>query len=262
MAPRRRPERPASVNAPAPGRSGGRAAPLAGLLVPAAAALLALAPAGAEGQEEAPLEEGSYRITVAGQAVGTEAFAVRREGREVRAVGRVQLDTAVDVLTSLEVWLQTDTDFRPSLFRLRPQGPGPSTYTAVREGDRVRIRTTAAEGERYREFLAPDGLALFDPRIAHHWFLVLRSRADELADGPVQVPAVLPARGEQLRLEVRRFGEEEVLVAGRRVTATRHEVTGGLTATVWTGEGGRVLRLSLPSLVLTAERIRDEEEGT
>lgn len=226
-----------------------------------AAALVALSTTAA-GQETGTLDEGTYRITVAGRSVGTEAFAVRREGRDVRAVGRVRLDTTTSVLPSMEVWLQTDAGFRPTLFRLRPGSEGPEAYTAVLEGDRVRVRTSSAGGERFREFLAPEGLALFDPRMAHHWFLVLRPRTEALSRGAVRVPAILPARGERIQMEIRRVGEEEVTVAGRRVTATRHEVTGELTATVWTGDDGRVLRLSLPALALAADRIREGEEGS
>ena len=232
------------------------------VLLAALAAVLAAHPASPLAAQEArTVDEGTYRITVAGRPVGTEAFAVRREGRDVRAVGRVRLDTATAALSSMEVWLQTDGDFRPQLFRLRPQGSGPTSYTAVREADRVRVRATTAEGERYREFMAPEGLALFDPRVAHHWYLVLRARTGALAGGPVGVPAILPARGERVRLEIRRTGREEIALAGRATEATRHEVTGDLTATVWTGEDGRVLRLSLPALALTSSRVREAEEG-
>lgn len=233
------------------------------VLASAATVLLAtLAAAPTAGQEPGVLDQGTYRITVAGRAVGTEAFGVRREGRDIRAVGRVRLDTAVSVLSSMEVWLQTDAGFRPNLFRLRPRTEGTGSYTAVREADRIRLRTTTEEGERYREFLAPEGLALFDPRLAHHWYLVLRARSGALAEGTVEVPAILPARGERIRMQVRRAGDEEVTAAGRRVTATRHEVTGGLTATVWTGQDGRVLRLSLPGPELVSEWISQQEEGS
>ncbi len=231
-------------------------------LVPAAILLLAAAAVPATAQQPGPLDEGTYRITVAGHAVGTEAFAVRREGRDVRAVGRVRLDTATSVLSSMEVWLQTDGDFRPSLFRLRPQGEDRESYTAVREGDRIRVRRTTAEGERYREYLGREGTAVFDPRMAHHWYLVLRPRAEALAEGAVEVPAILPARDEEVRLRIRRTGEEEVSAGGGRTTALRHEVTGGVTATVWTDGDGRVLRLSLPDLTLAAERVQETEEGS
>lgn len=224
--------------------------------------LVALTTAPAAAQQQGVLDQGTYRITISGRAVGTEAFGVRREGRDIRAVGRVRLDTAVSVLPSMEAWLQTDAGYRPTLFRLRPRTEGPESYTAVREADRIRLRTTTGEGERYREFLAPEGLALFDPRLAHHWYLVLRPRSDALTEGAVELEAILPARGEQIRMEIRRTGEEEVTAAGRRVTATRHEVTGGLAATVWTGEDGRVLRLSLPGAELVSERISQHEEGS
>lgn len=230
----------------------------------AALAVLAGAAAGPlpsplSAQESRTLDEGTYRVTVAGRPVGTEAFAVRREGRDVRAVGRVRLDTAAAGLPSMEVWLQTDADFRPTLFRLRPTEADPASYTAVREADRVRVRTTTTEGERYREFLAPEGVALLDPRVAHHWFLVLRARGGSLDAGPVRVPAILPARGERVVMEIRRAGREEIALADRTATATRYEVTGDLKATVWTGDDGRVLRLSLPALALSSSRVQTEE---
>lgn len=231
--------------------------PAGGPIGPMAAVfLLALATAPSAGQEAGVLAEGTYRITVDGRAVGTEAFAVRRQGRDVRAVGRIRMESAVDGLPSMEVWLRTNGEFRPDLFRLRPQGPGPDAVTAVREGDRVRVRTTTPEGERYREFLAPEGVVVFDPRVAHHWYLVLRYREREVAGGAAEIPVVLPARSERVQMRVRRAGDEEVTVEGRAVSATRHEVSGGITATVWTAEDGRVVRVTLPALGLTSERIR------
>lgn len=233
------------------------------VLAAALAAVLAPPPASSlEAQEASTLDEGAYRVSVAGRTVGTEVFAVRREGRDVRAVGRVRLDTATSVLSSVEVWLQTDTDFRPTLFRLQPQAAGPESYTAAREADRVRLRTTTAEGERYREFLAPEGLAIFDPRLAHHWYLVLRPRTETLSDGPVRVPAILPVRGERTQMEIRRAGREEISLGGRTAEATRYEVTGDLTATIWTDGDGRVLRLSLPALALSSSRAPEGEGGS
>lgn len=231
-------------------------------LVPVAAfALLAAASTPCDAQQTDPLAEGTYRITVDGRPVGTEAFAIRRRGRDVRAVGRVRLDSAASGLSSLEVWLQTTGDFRPDLFRLRPGTGGPEAYTAVREGDRLRVRTSTSEGERFREFLAPEGVAVFDPRIAHHWFLVLRYRADDLAGGEAALPAIVPVRNERIILRVRQIGEERIAVGERTVTAVRHEVAGGMSATVWTGEGGRILRLEVPSLGLVSEWI-GQGEGT
>lgn len=233
------------------------------LLAAALVAVLAPPPsASLEAQEARSLDEGTYRVSVAGRAVGSEIFAVRREGRDVRAVGRVRLDTATAALSSMEAWLQTDADFRPTLFRLRPQAAGPDSYTAALEEDRVRLRTTTAEGERYREFLAPEGLAMFDPRLAHHWYLVLRPRAETLSDGPVRVPAILPVRGERTQMEIRRAGREEIPLGERTTEATRYEVTGDLTATVWTDGDGRVLRLSLPALALSSSRVREGEGGS
>lgn len=239
---------------PAPSTTLLLAAALAAVLVPSPASPLAA-------QDAGTLDEGTYRISVAGRPVGNEIFALRREGRDVRAVGRVRLDTATSALPSMEAWLQTDADFRPTVFRLRPQGAGQESYTAVREADRVRVRTTTAEGERYREFLAPEGLALFDPRLAHHWYPVIRSRAEELSDGPVRVPAILPVRGERVQMEIRRSGREEIVLDGRTAEATRYEIAGDLTATVWTDGDGRVLRLSLPGLALSSSRVREGEEG-
>lgn len=221
----------------------------------AAAVLLAVAPASVAGQETGPLDQGAYRLIVDGRVVGTETFEIREEGRTVRAVGRVRLDTALADLEPMMIWLQTNADLRPDLLRLRPEGSGPGSVTAIREDDRVRVRLSTSRGEQFRELMAPEGLVFLDVRVAHHWFLALRQHAGALAEGGVvRVPAVLPTGPAQVDLEIRRTGREPLETADRTVQAARHEVSGEVSAVVWVDAEGRVLRLRLPEAKLTVER--------
>lgn len=224
-------------------------------LAAAASLLLAASPDAAAGQDARTLDEGAYRLTVDGREIGTETFAVRREGRNVRGVAQIRLDTVGAGLSSMTAWLQTNADFRPDLLRLRPETSDSKSVTAVREGDRLRVQTSSSRGQRSREFVASPGLVLLDARIAHHWFLALKQHADDLAaGGSVRVPAILPAKPARMELEIRRGGQESVEVAGRTLQATRHEVSGQLSAVVWTDDAGRVVKLRLPGEDLTAER--------
>lgn len=216
------------------------------------------APSALAGQAQS-LDQGTYLLRVEGRRVGTEAFAIRREGRDIKAVGRVSLDTTT-TLTPLEVWLQTDTEYRPDLFRLRPGAGDLRAVTAVREERRLRLQISTKAGDRFKEFMAPPELSVLEPHIAHHYLLVLRQHRGPLAaDGTARIPVVVPSRSDRFTLVLRRDGEEQIQVPAGSRSAIRYRLTlDGDEIRVWADAEGRVLRLEVPSRDLVAVRSGEE----
>lgn len=227
-----------------------------------AALLLAVGgvrPAAAQATQE--LDRGTFDLLQGGASVGTETFAIRRERGSIRAVGRIQLTSGGTGWRAGQVWLQTDPDFRPQLFRLEPlpEAEGEETAAAVRQEDRLRLQTTSSAGQRSREFVAPPELSVLHPDVAHHLYLLLRQHASALdPEGQVRVPAVLPARGERVTLTIRRGAREEITVAGQTRQAVRHVVEAeGVHLEAWTDDEGRILRVHHPDEGRTAERTQE-----
>lgn len=232
----------------------------------AGAAALALAlgsPGAAAAQATQELDRGTFELRQDGRSVGTETFAIRRQRSSVRAVGRIQLTSGGTAWRAGQAWLQTDLDFRPQLFRLEPmpEAEDGETVAAVRQDDRVRVQTTSGAGQRSREFLAPDDLAILHTDVAHHLYVLFRQHAPALdSEGEVGVPAVLPARGERVDLRIRRTAREEITVAGGSRQAVRHVVEGeGVRLEAWTDGEGRILRVHHPESGRTAVRTEEGE---
>lgn len=218
-------------------------------LMAAAAVALCSAAQPLAAQQTRELDAGNYEIRVEGRRVGSEQFAVRREGRDVRAVGRIDVDTATSAIRPMETGMRAGSDFAPELFRIRLREGDVQSVVAIREEGRLRLQVTSSRGDRWKEFVAPDGLSILEPRLAHHWYLVLRQHADALGQaGRVRVSAVDPLERMQMELEIRREGPEAVDLPGARRSAIRYTATLGDRgeARIWTDEEGRVLRVTIP----------------
>lgn len=239
-----------------------------GVRVAAGAGAVALAlaaglPAAAAAQATQELDRGTFELRQDGSSVGTETFAVRRERSSVRAVGRIQLTSGGTTWRAGQVWLQTDPDFRPQLFRLEPlpEAQDGETVAAVRQDDRVRVQITSSAGQRSKEFVAPDDLSMLHPDVAHHLYVLLHQHASALdSEGEVRVPVVLPARRQRVTLRIRRGASEEITAGGGRRQAVRHVVEGdGVRLEAWTDGEGRILRVHHPESGRTAVRAEEGE---
>lgn len=220
----------------------------------AVAALLALSGA-ARAQATETLDEGSFDITIAGHQAGRETFVIRREGAAIKAVGVVSLDSARPPFVPEQVWLQTDTTFRPELFQLKPRAGDLRDVVAHRDGPRIRLQTTSKEGNRSRQFVASPGLALLEPGIAHEYYVLFREHAAAGGGSPWSTSVIVPSLGEQTTVEVRSAGSDSILAAGEKRAATRYRVTlDGEQIQVWLDSQGRVLQVRRPDRQWTATR--------
>ncbi|HKK08855.1 MAG TPA: DUF6134 family protein [Gemmatimonadota bacterium] len=216
----------------------------------------AAAPSPVRAQAVRDLDRGTYAIQLDGAVAGKETFVVRQEGPVVKAVGRVTMDSARPPFRSEEVWLQTDTDFRPQLFRLHPRSGDVENIVARRDGSRIRLQTSSEAGSRSQQFMAPAGLSILEPGVAHEYYLFFRQHAERAGSGGSwSVPVVVPSLGEQATVRVRPAGPDSVTINGKARTATRWELTlDGETIQVWRDDDGRVLRVRRPDRGWTATR--------
>lgn len=205
----------------------------------------------AQGGEE--LDAGTFEVLLNGELVGLERFVVQSDGVAVRAAARVTSSRDVVGIVSGEVRLLLDQSYRPDRYELKPSGGSLGSVVGLRRANRFRMQTESEEGERVKEFVAPDGLVILERGFAHHYFLLL-GLVREGAGGQ-QLSLVVPSEGRQFRATVRDEGEESVPVDGQTVTARRYVVEGGGEIhTMWTSADGRVLRVEIPTLGWAARR--------
>jgi hypothetical protein len=223
----------------------------------AVCAVVALAGAPAVLAQGTLIDEGSFRLLVRGQEVGTETFSIRQTGAGADAVvtarGRVVLDGqrgAQEIAATLQVG---GSALRPAVYEMTLEGADAQRIAGRVVGGRFSARILSATGETGREYLVSDGAVVLDEGVAHHYYFLAR----RVSGGTVRVPIVVPRESRQLQAEVTDAGSASVTVAGRSVSARRLTVTpaGGSVRTVWVDSDGRVLRLEIADQGLVAERV-------
>ena len=201
------------------------------------------------------LDEGSFRLSVAGKEIGTETFSIRQNGTGesavIIAVGRVVLEVEgrpQEVSSELQVGGRT---FRPAAYEVRVQGDGAERITGRVVGSRFSAQIVSPAGESMREYLAGDGAVLADDGVAHHYYFLAR----RLENGPVRIPIIIPRQNRQVTAQVTVVGNERIAVGGQSLDARKLNVApaGGPARSVWIDTLGRVLRLEIGSFI--AQRV-------
>lgn len=220
----------------------------AGLL----AALLVVGGTAGASAQTVTLDEGTFRVSMAGREVGTETFSIRRNGTGADAViiarGRVALDAQETTATAQ---LAGET-LRPAAYDVTVAGGDGQRIAGRIVGGRFSARIVSSAGENMREYLVSDGAMLVDEGIAHHYYFLVQ----RLEGSSARVPLLIPRESRQVLASVTVEGSEAVTVGGESVTARRINVqpTGGAARTVWADSEGRILRVEVPSRQYVAER--------
>lgn len=211
-------------------------------------------PATASGQ--AVLDRGSFRLTLAGQEVGTESFSIRQDGTGPSAITIAQATVALDsgkVTQEVTSWLRiSPAGARAAEYRLRVQGSSQEQITGTVAGGRFSARIVSPAGEMMREYLASEGAVLVDDGLAHQYYFL----AQRAGSGSSRIPVLVPRQSRQVLATVSADGTDAIEIGGRRVDARRLLISGGgqPDRQLWVDAENRVLRLSIPSRGFVATR--------
>ena len=217
-------------------------------------AVLLATSAPALGAQVATVDDGSFTIQRAGQAVGREEFAIRATpggaGRQYVATGTVTLTGQ-----RLSPALSADSTGAPVKYQVE-------TRTSSAEGreflsgqvgrGRFSARIQTPHGESAKEYIVSDGALILDDDVFHqYYFLGRRDRAASVA-------VIVPRRNVQLSMRIEPKGDEQITIGGRVLAAHRLDLVepGGVVRQLWVDDQGRVLRVEIPSRELVA--IRDD----
>ncbi len=227
-----------------------------GRIVAPATLGLALALAPAQLRAQGVLDRGSFRLTLAGQEVGTESFTIRQDGTGPAAVtiaqGTVALDTG-RVAQELTSWLRlSPVAARTAEYRLNVQGSDQQQITGTVAGGRFSARIVSPAGEMMREYLASDGAVVVDDGLVHQYYFL----AQRAGSSTSRIPLLIPRESRQVLSTVTTIGSDAIDIDGHRVDARRLRVSAaGLPdRDVWVDGRGRILRLAVPSRGFVATR--------
>lgn len=197
------------------------------------------------------LDEGRFALFQSGREVGTETFTIHRVGMgndaRILASGTISFD-GVEMRPALE----TRPDFVLTRYQNEMTGSRAAELSVVLNGNRYVSRMSAPEGDVQREYRAAPRTAVLENHVSHHYYFLARF-ADEAA---TPILALVPAEGEQARLEVVSSESEPFRLGDEQFQARHLRLQGGgVIRDVWIDDQGRVLRVELPGLDFRAERL-------
>ena len=209
--------------------------------------LLLLTVGSAAAAQVTTVDRGTFTILRDGAAVGREEFEIRTlpgiDGASLEARATVTLDGQ-----AIHPTLSARPSGAPLAYRVEVRRGSEVVERATGQatGGRLRIDAQSAGGRSAREFPGGDGLVVLDDAVFHQYYFVAR---------PGAVTAVAPRRNVQQALRVSAGGDDRVTIGGRAVPATRFTIADPAgERSVWVDAEGRVLRVVVPGLGLTAER--------
>ena len=216
-------------------------------LLTASTLCLTLASVRPSGAQTTTIDEGSFTVTRAGRT-GREDFRIVRVTSPTTTL--VGTGTSVSGTSRVVAVLRTDTTGAPLDFQLdgRESNELRERITIQATRDRLTARSQSPRGESAREYFLHPGMAILDDEFAHQYFFLTLQGRDAVA-------TVLPRRNELTQLHVLSKGDDAIEIAGMRVTAHHYVVSDAMSERqLWTDSAGRVLRVEVPALALTAVR--------
>lgn len=206
-------------------------------------------------QPTAIVDEGSFTVTRRGERVGRENFSIIRMP-SARGAEYVAKGAAAYGERRLDPALRTDSAGTPISYQVgvRTGADVEQQLTAQVMRGRLSAKVQTPAGVSVREYLVSDGALLLDDGLFHQLYFLAR---DPRAQGGGTIPVVVPQRSTQVSVRVKLVdANDSVRIGGRSLRARHFSVSepGGETREVWSDADGRVLRVTMASSGLVAQR--------
>ncbi len=200
------------------------------------------------------LDRGRFRLFLDGLEIGTEDFTIQRIGagdaQETLARAAVRMNDGRVVTTILRT---VGPSMAFSDYQAFVRGADTLEVRVLHAGNRLRRVTRAPWGEEEQEFRASPGTMIFDPGIAHHYFVLGGFLARETGD--MTLHAFEPRSEREDWAADLQIGSETITLQGEQVAATRVRiVSGDQVRTVWFDGSGRLVRVEVPTDGFVAQR--------
>ncbi len=199
------------------------------------------------------VDEGSFRISLAGREVGTESFSIRRAGigrdDALFANGTIELGSSVDRDAIDPLLRATPPDGVVAGYQVRVTGKNALDFQLTLVGNRYVSFARSPLGDEEREYPARSTTRILEQDVAHHYYFLRDAREGE------RIHIIEPRSRSQGTLTVDRRTDDQILLDGRPTEARRLEMSfRDQVRTVWYDRLGRVLRVEIPALGYVAER--------
>jgi hypothetical protein len=205
------------------------------------------------------LDEGTFVVTMADGATGTETFTIRQAGGgpDARVIAQARIQWSLPSGERAVVPLLEARGGGLFAYQVEVSGDTRQEIYLRAEGRRFVANVRSDAGEQQREYRARPGSVLLEQGVAHQYFVpargILTVMAAGLELGPI--PVLTPLAGSLDRFDLT-LGEVGTVEIGGQPFEAHHLVlvNGEDRREVWFDDEGRVLRVEVPSLGYVAER--------
>jgi hypothetical protein len=220
-------------------------------------------PAGAVGEGWVMREQASFSIWQNDQKLGTESFRIYSTHDTLVTASTVRLQFSDSAGTFPYVkhttYLQRAFDSYPLLFQSIESMRGDTTDTRAincvfHDTAAVVYKQVGGTGSGETLALPPGRLYILDPGVYLQIQLLVADFLERTQKDRLQ-PVLIPARQQVVDIRMRRGETSTMDFGGRKVTATRVDLTDKhVDLVAWLSEDGRMWRLIAPSAGLRVER--------
>jgi hypothetical protein len=215
--------------------------------------------AGAQSPAATPFnDQGTFVISYAGKAIGTEKFSIRSSSNEVQAEGQISLHYAdggrnVDIQTFPKLVLSHGLE--PIAYTWDEKSPDSNHLEVDFRSSPARSTLKKSDGKQdVREFRFEPNLVILDDNVVHHYEL-LAWRYLATPGGVQPFNGYIPQEALPGGLAVVEVDAGDMKGQGKKKNP-RHLIvtTDNLRVDLWVDGSGRVERVSFPSAQLEAVR--------
>ncbi len=205
------------------------------------------------------LDEGTFIVSMADGATGTETFTIRQAGGgpDARVIAQARIQWSLPSGERSVVPLLEARGGGLFAYQVEVSGDTRQEIYLRAEGRRFVANVRSDAGEQQREYRARPGSVLLEQGVAHQYFVpargILAVLAADLELGPI--PVLTPLAGSLDRFDLV-LGDVRTVEIGGQAFEAHHLVlvNGEDRREVWFDDEGRVLRVEVPSLGYVAER--------
>lgn len=203
-------------------------------------------------------DSGKFVISVGSKPVGTEDFRIHTEKDKVVVTSETNL-TASSKGKLLKFHTSADLVLNSQL--------QPQSYTWKQSGAqsshlKVDFRTSPATAEYHtvngktdlRQFNLPKSFVVLDDNALCHYEMLV-DLFNQSSGAQQSFTAFIPQEALPGQLSIAKTGEQEIEIAGRKIKTAHYLVTTALAQIdLWVDKDGRLERVSMPAVQLTADR--------
>ena len=222
---------------------------------------ICLLPSLSEGSERRPArEEGTFRIYLAGQEIGTERYVILASSEAASSSSVIDFRNPVDNRQNvhLETKQEMGRNFVPRSYQLSSDVSGKKEAVVAYFSPHQAMFEYSGSGTPYkRGVLVGDTYTLLDTNVFHHFIFLARLFKFDGAAKIQRFEVVIPQEADSGALAIMELGRESVPIQSKPIQAHHLQIdSGSLVVHLWVDDRRVLQKIAVPSKAVEVVRTR------